>query len=80
MRETQDKLVASFVDIGSILLAYQIGMSQLGMWAGLCYGMFDAWIVIWQKDRIAGAIHRTGITLRTLGPFRRRDILPWASD
>jgi hypothetical protein len=80
MRETQDKLVASFVDLGSILLAYQIGMSQLGIWAGLGYGMFDAWIVIWQRDRIASAIHHTGNTLRNFGPFRRRDILPWASD
>ena len=80
MRETHDKIVASFVDVGSIFLAYQLGVSQLGPLAGLGYGMFDAWIVIWQRERIANAIHWTANALRNFGPFRRKDVLPWALD
>ncbi len=79
MPETEDKIVASFVDVGSIFLAYQIGLSQLGIVAGLGYGLFDAWIVVWQRERISRAIHRAGEFFRQFGPFRRRDVLPWAS-
>lgn len=78
LRETEDKIVATFVDVGSIFLAYQIGVSQLGLFAGVGYGLFDAWLVVWQRERISRAIHKAGNFLRQAGPFRRRDVLPWA--
>lgn len=78
IRETEDKIIASLVDVGSIFLAYQIGVSQLGLFAGLGYGLFDAWIVVWQRDRISHLIHWATNLMRQFGPFRRKDILPWA--
>jgi len=80
LRRTQDNIVASVVDIGSIFLAYQIGVSQLGLFAGFAYGVFDAWIVVWQRERISNFIHRAETFVRRLGPFRRSDTLPWAID
>ncbi|MDG6998244.1 MAG: hypothetical protein JRN15_03925 [Nitrososphaerota archaeon] len=80
IRETEDKIVASLVDVCSIFLAYQIGVSQLGLLAGVGYGMFDAWLVVWQRDRISNIIHKAGDLVRQFGPFRRKDILPWAHE
>ena len=80
IRETEDKIVASLVDVCSIFLAYQIGLSQLGIVAGLGYGMFDAWIVVWQRERISNIIHRASDFVRRYGPFRRKDILPWVPE
>ncbi|MHB1868609.1 MAG: hypothetical protein ACYCPP_06645, partial [Nitrososphaerales archaeon] len=68
------------VDVGSIFLAYQIGVSQLGLIAGLGYGMFDAWIVVWQRERISNFIHHVAFFVQSSRPFRRRDSLPWALD
>ena len=80
IRRTKDNLIASFVDVASIVFAYKLGVSQLGIAAGLGYGVFDAWIVIWQRDRIAGMVGRFGDKLRMLPSFRKRDPLPWAMD
>ena len=80
IRRTKDNLIASFVDVASIVFAYKLGVSQLGIAAGLGYGVFDAWIVIWQRDRIANGVRSFSDRLRTLPSFRRKDILPWAMD
>ena len=79
-RKTQDNIIASFVDVGSMFLAYQIGVSQLGLSAGLAYAIFDAWLVVWQRDRFSSFIRRAENVIRHLGPFRRRTVLPWALD
>jgi hypothetical protein len=79
MRETRDNIVASFVDIGSMFLAYRIGVAQLGVVAGLAYGILDAWLVIWQRKRIAEAVHRFLCFFR-IRFFKRRDALPWIVD
>lgn len=78
MHETENKIVGSLIDVGSIFIAYQIGLSQMGLVAGLCYGMFDAWIVVWQRDRISNFVRRATDYFRQFSPFRRKDILPWA--
>ena len=70
LRETHDKIVASFVDFGSISLAYQLGVTHFGLWAGVAYGMFDAWIVIWQRDRISGFIRKAGLAIKQLSPAK----------
>jgi hypothetical protein len=80
LRQTRENIVASFVDVGSIFIAYQIGVSQLGLAAGLAYGIFDAWLVVWQRERISNFIHMTGNLLRQYSPMRRKDILPWARE
>ena len=72
-RETHDKIVASAIDFGSIFVAYQLGMAHFGLLGGLGYGMFDAWIVIWQKDRISNFVHKTGTLLRGIDNFKRKD-------
>ncbi len=72
--------MASFVDVASILFAYRIGVSQLGPWAGFAYGAFDAWLVVWQRQRIADFVHRTVNQFRRAGLLRRRDALPWIAD
>ena len=79
-RQTRDNIIASFVDVGSIFLAYQIGVSQLGIVAGIAYGLFDAWLVVWQRERISNFIHLASNFLRQNTPMRRKDILPWAKE
>ncbi|MGA2876352.1 MAG: hypothetical protein ABSE82_12535 [Nitrososphaerales archaeon] len=79
-RQTQDNIIASVVDVGSMFLAYQIGVSQLGLLAGLAYAMFDAWLVVWQRERISNLIHHAETFVRRVGLFRRRNVLPWAVD
>lgn len=50
--EFQENLVASVVDVGSILFAFSLGLHQFGFQVGLGYALFDAWVVIWQKKNI----------------------------
>ena len=45
--------MASFVDVGSIILAYEIGVNGFGIEAGLGYALFDAFMVVWMRKRIA---------------------------
>ncbi len=80
LRETRDNIVASAVDVMSILFAYRIGVSQLGPWAGFAYGAFDAWLVVWQRQRISDFVHRTANVFRKTGLVKRRDALPWIAD
>jgi len=79
-RRTQVNIIASVVEFGSMFLAYQVGLSQLGLLAGFAYAMFDAWLVVWQRERISNLIHRAENVERRMGPFRRRYVLPWAVD
>lgn len=79
-RETRENIVASVVDVASILFAYRLGVLQLGAWAGVAYGGFDAWLVVWQRRRISDYVHRLVNQLRGTGSFRRRDALPWIVD
>ena len=65
MREgLKENIVASVVDVGSILLAFNLGLHQMDQWIGLAYGATDAWVVIWQRQRITRWISRLGQTLR----------------
>jgi hypothetical protein len=76
--KTRDNLIASVVDFTSIVFAYQLGLAQLGIAAGLAYGVFDAWIVIWQRERIANGITGISDRVRYAYAFRRKSTsLPW---
>ncbi|MGI0081266.1 MAG: hypothetical protein ACRECH_16790 [Nitrososphaerales archaeon] len=80
LRETRDNIVASVVDVASILFAYRLGVAQLGPWAGVAYGAFDAWLVVWQRQRISDYVHRLANSFRETNWFKRKDALPWISD
>jgi len=49
-------MVASVVDFGSIILAYEIGASRFSLETGLLYGLFDAFIVVWMRKPIYNAV------------------------
>ncbi len=76
---TKENLVASVVDIASLMFAYHLGVEQLGPIAGIGYGIFDAWIVIWQRERISNAIHKSTQSIRTSRVFAKKkpSQLPW---
>ena len=57
-QETYENLVATFVDVGSILIAYAIGVHQLNIFLGLSYAFFDAWLVVWMRKPITKRIRR----------------------
>ena len=77
--KTKDNIIASVVDFTSIVFAYKLGVAQLGIAAGLGYGVFDAWLVIWQRERIADGISLLSTKLRhgTYNLRRRNTALPW---
>jgi hypothetical protein len=77
--ETKDNIIASFIDIASILFAYNIGVSQLGLFAGLLYSGFDAWIVVWQRQRISYIARKVGYAIRSK-VLKQRDVLPWITN
>jgi len=80
MSQTRENIIASIVDFASIIFAYKIGVSQLGLVAGLGYGVFDAWLVVWQRERISNGFKYLADRLEVRIPFRRKDTLPWAQD
>ena len=57
-RETYENIVATFVDMGSIMFAYAIGLRQMNLELGMLYAIFDAWIVVWMRKPIASGIRR----------------------
>ena len=69
--EVFENVVASLVDMASIMVAYSIGISQANFILGLAYGIFDAVIVVWMRKPISGAIHR--LFVAALGPTIPKD-------
>ncbi len=57
-KEVHENLVASFVDVTSIFIAYTIGIHQLGFEFGFAYALFDAWVVIWMRKPITRFVKR----------------------
>lgn len=54
--EFKENLVATTVDVASILFAYNIGVHQFGWEFGLGYAAFDAYVVIWEKKRLTSML------------------------
>ncbi len=50
--EFAENLVATVVDVSSILFAYSLGVQQLGFTVGLGYAFLDAYLVVWQRRRL----------------------------
>ncbi len=51
-------MVASVIDISSIMIAYTIGVTQSSFLLGLAYGLFDAFLVVWLRKPISGLVRR----------------------
>jgi hypothetical protein len=66
--DVKENIVASVIDIVSIVGAYNLGVHHLDWWAGLGYAGLDAWIVIWQRKRMTRLLHAVGERLRVLKP------------
>jgi hypothetical protein len=49
-------MVASAVDVTSIMVAYTIGITQSSILLGLAYGVFDAIIVVWMRKPLSRLI------------------------
>ena len=55
--EFVENLVATAVDMLSISVAYQLGISQSGFLVGFLYAVLDAYVVIWQRRRFTKLLH-----------------------
>ncbi len=54
--EAFENVVASVVDVISVMIAYSIGISQSSFLLGLAYGVFDAIIVVWMRKPLTKMI------------------------
>jgi len=61
--EAFENVVATFVDIGSVMVAYAIGMHQSNFMLGVAYALFDAFIVVWMRKPLSHMI-RSAVALR----------------
>jgi hypothetical protein len=55
--ESLENLVATGVDMLSISVAYQLGISRSGFFIGALYAVLDAYVVIWQRQRLTRLAH-----------------------
>ena len=51
-------MVASVVDVTSVMIAYTIGISQSNYLLGFGYAIFDAIIVVWMRKPLARLVRR----------------------
>jgi hypothetical protein len=47
--EAFENVVATFVDVASIMVAYVVGIHQFNFFFGLAYAIFDAILVVWMR-------------------------------
>jgi hypothetical protein len=47
--EAFENVVATFVDVASIMVAYVVGIHQFNFLVGLAYAIFDAILVVWMR-------------------------------
>lgn len=51
-----ENVVATFVDVGSIMVAYTVGIHQFNIFVGLAYGCLDAILVVWMRKPLSRAV------------------------
>ncbi len=61
--EVFENTVATFVDIGSIMVAYTVGIHQFNFLVGLAYAFFDALVVVWMRKPLSRLV-RGVLTIR----------------
>ena len=54
--EVFENVVASVVDVASIMVAYTIGISQSSFLLGIAYAIFDAIIVVWLRKPLSRVV------------------------
>ena len=54
--ESIENLVATSVDMLSIAVAYQLGISRSGFFIGALYAIADAYAVVWQRQRLTKVV------------------------
>ena len=61
--EAFENVVATFVDVASIMVAYVVGVHQLNFIVGLGYAFFDAVLVVWMRKPLTRLV-RNVISIR----------------
>lgn len=79
LRQTNENIIASIVDFISIFVAYRIGVQEMGILSGMAYGLFDAWLVVWQRERISNSIRWLALKIRNIH-LRKEVSLPWTQN
>ena len=51
-----ENVIATFVDVGSIMVAYTVGIHQFNIFVGLAYGCLDALLVVWMRKPFSRAV------------------------
>ena len=62
--EVFENMVATIVDVTSIMVAYTIGITQSSILLGLAYACFDALLVVWMRkpiSRLVARVARVGV-------------------
>jgi hypothetical protein len=72
LTEFAENLVATAVDMLSISVAYQLGISQSGFIVGFLYAVVDAYVVIWQRRRLTRFAHTATAKLSRFTDITRR--------
>jgi hypothetical protein len=70
--EFAENLVATAVDMLSLSVAYQLGISQSGFIIGVLYAVLDAYVVIWQRRRLTKLAHIITVSFAGLTNTIRR--------
>jgi len=61
--EAFENVVATFVDVASIMVAYIVGIHQINFVVGLAYAVFDAIIVVWMRKPLTRLV-RNALAIR----------------
>ena len=70
--ELFENVVASVVDVISVMIAYTIGIQQSNFLLGASYALFDAFIVVWMRKPFSRLIR--GVFLFVSGRPKMRDL------
>jgi hypothetical protein len=70
--EIFENMVATFVDIGSIMVAYTVGIHQSNFLVGISYAILDAILVVWMRKPLSNLI-RSALQIRG-GRSAMRDV------
>ena len=65
-----ENMVATFVDIVSIMVAYTVGIHQFNFLVGAAYAILDAILVVWMRKPLSNLV-RSAIEIRGGRSFTR---------
>ena len=56
--EVFENVVATIVDVGSIMVAYTVGIHQYNFLVGIGYAIFDAILVVWMRKPLSHLVRQ----------------------